>query len=149
MTPEQIAQAEYERRIATRENEVRLLREANDKSNEAPVDAVKTEEERDRLLLQLSEWSKTLNWMRNTHRCNGTAGPIPSDCSICNAIDEALLRKTENQERRGMVWRACPEHRQHEKVPFKWGPPPHHPCPNCEYRDITESRETGPETFIV
>jgi hypothetical protein len=57
------------------------------------------------------------------------------------------LSKPEKHERRGMVWKACPEHRHHEKKPFNWGPPPWHPCPNCEYRDITGSTEIGPETF--
>jgi hypothetical protein len=49
--------------------------------------------------LKLSEWSKTLNWIRNTHRCNGWVSPGRDvDCSICNAIDEALLGKSEKKE---------------------------------------------------
>lgn len=53
--------------------------------------------------LQLSEWSKTLNWIRNTHRCNGqvAAGSPPKDCSICNTIDTVLgvtvKRKSETE----------------------------------------------------
>jgi len=64
-----------------------------------------------------------------------------------DAIKQAGKPVIEKRERRGMVWRACPEHRQNEKVPFRWGPPPWHPCPNCEYRNVIESHETGPETF--
>lgn len=40
------------------------------------------------------------------------------------------------------VIRACPEHRNVELKPFKWGPPPHHPCPNCEYKKIDPKWDT-------
>lgn len=65
------------------------------------------------------------------------------NCPSCGQLHVAQKR----QDAEAMVWRACPEHKSLEKKPFKWGPPPWHPCPNCEYRNIIESREAGPETF--
>jgi hypothetical protein len=62
-------------------------------------------------------------------------------------ITEAVAEKPKSESGEAMVWRACPEHKHHEKKPFKWGPSPWHPCPNCEYRNITEKLETGPQTF--
>jgi hypothetical protein len=58
------------------------------------------------------------------------------------AVDSALAALERVEDPEWIVERACPEHKAHDKVRFRWGPPPHQPCPNCFMRPV--SKAEGP-----
>jgi ElaB/YqjD/DUF883 family membrane-anchored ribosome-binding protein len=41
-----------------------------------------------------------------------------------------------------IVSQACPEHRHNQMRVFRWGPPPHHPCPNCVVKPVLQKVHT-------
>jgi ribosomal protein L37AE/L43A len=65
--------------------------------------------------------------------------PRPFSSAPCwQAFHDAVEVLERLRDPEWFVEQACPEHKQHQGVRFRWGPPPHHPCPNCVLRPVSQ-----------
>jgi hypothetical protein len=67
-----------------------------------------------------------------------------AECSCREMRSEFESRLKGQDKREGEAWvvtRACKEHPNVLMKPFKWGPPPWHPCPNCTYERAVENKK--------